>query len=247
MIGCLKNTSKNMSKICLINQPAGLGDIFFLQKFVDLKIQEGFKIIFPVVDNLIFIKDYISKPNLEFYTLSESFTYKQYMGGSQIIKEPEFEYYPIRFADQHLPGSCMEVKYSFVGYNFNEWQDHFTWKRNEEKENNLYYNFLGLKDGEDYVVVSNTWGTVPHTASKPVPYNKMYKVIKVEITDEFTPFDWAKVFENAKEISMVDTSFNYILEKLKLKADKMFLTSRFTTPNFYHIINLFKQNWIYLQ
>ena len=61
MIGCLKNTSKNMSKICLINQPAGLGDIFFLQKFVDLKIQEGFKVIFPVVDNLISASRYFRK------------------------------------------------------------------------------------------------------------------------------------------------------------------------------------------
>jgi len=246
MIGCSKNISKNMSKVCLINQPVGLGDIFFLQKFVDIKIQEGFRVIFPVADNLIFVKDYISKPNLEFYTLNESFDYKQYMGSSEIIKEPEFEYYPIRFADQHLPGSCMEVKYSLVGHDFNGWQNHFVWERNLEKENILYYDFLGLKDDEDYVVVSNTWGTPPHTASKPVPYNKTYKLVKVEITNNFT-FDWAKVFENAKEISIVDTSFNYILEKLKLKADKMFLTSRFTPPNFYHIINLFKQNWIYLQ
>jgi hypothetical protein len=63
--------------------------------------------------------------------------------------------------------------------------------------------------------------------------------------EEFTPFDWAKVIENAKEISIVDTSFNYLIEKLDLKAEKLYLTSRFTPANFSHIINLFKKNWIY--
>jgi hypothetical protein len=236
-----------MSKVCLINQPVGLGDIFFLQKFVDIKIAEGFKVIFPVADNLIFIKDYISKPNLEFYKLSDHFEYKQHFHNSNIIKETNFEYYPIRFADQHLPGSCMEVKYLFVGYDFNGWQEHFSWTRNIQKENHLYYNILGLNDNEDYTVVSNSWGTLPNVATKPVPYNKNYKLVKVEVIDGFNPFDWVKVFENAKEISIVDTSFNYIIEKLNLRADKLLLTSRFTSPNFFHIINLFKKNWIFLQ
>ena len=61
----------------------------------------------------------------------------------------------------------------------------------------------------------------------------------------FTPFDWSKVIENAKEISIVDTSFNYLIEKLDLKSQNLYLTSRFTPPNFSHIINLFKKNWIY--
>ena len=63
--------------------------------------------------------------------------------------------------------------------------------------------------------------------------------------DGYNPFDWAKVIEKASEISIIDTSFNYLIEKLDLNAENLYLTSRFTPPNFSHIINLFKKNWNY--
>ena len=46
-----------MKKVCLINQPAGLGDIFFLQKFVDIKIKEGFDVVYPTIPSLIYVKE----------------------------------------------------------------------------------------------------------------------------------------------------------------------------------------------
>lgn len=234
-----------MSKICLVNQPAGLGDIFFLQKFVDMKISQGFEVIYPTLPSLIYVRDYIKKDGLKFFSMDEDFPHKGSFHEQRIIQTEDFEYYPFNIADRSVPGSCMEAKYTFVGQDYNGWQEHFQWERNTEKENKLYYEVLNLSDSEEYSLVSNVWGTPPTNNFREVPTSGNYRIVSVEMLEEFTPFDWAKVIENAKEISIVDTSFNYLIEKLELKAEKLYLTSRFTPANFSHIINLFKKNWIY--
>ena len=43
-----------MGKAVLINQPCGIGDIFFLQKIVHLNLKKGNRVIYPVNDNLLF-------------------------------------------------------------------------------------------------------------------------------------------------------------------------------------------------
>ena len=234
-----------MFKTCLINQPAGLGDIFFLQKFVDKKISQGFNVIFPVNPTLIYVKEYIQREGLNFYSIDEDFPYKNFFYNHSVVKEENFEYYPFHIADRIIHGSCMKAKYTLAEENFNDWQDYFQWKRNFDKENELYYNILNLKDDEEYSLVSNVWGTPPNVARRDIPTNGKYKEIKIEIIEGYTPFDWSKVIEGAKEIFIVDTSFNYLIEKLNLRAENLYLTSRFTPPNFSHIINLFKKNWIY--
>lgn len=234
-----------MSKICLINQPAGLGDILFLQKFIDKKLSDGFEVIFPVNSNLIFLNEYIIKPNLKFVSIDSDFPHKSSFYGSQIIKTDDFEFYPFSVADRYIKGSCMEAKYTFVNEDYNNWQNHLVWERNIEKENYIFYEYCKLNDGEKYTVVSNTWGTLPHSSKREIQTNQTYPVINIQSIDGYTIFDWAKVLENATEIYMIDTSFNYIIEKLDMSAENLYLFSRFTPPNFSHIINLFKKNWIY--
>ena len=41
-----------MKKVCLINQPAGIGDVFFTQKIVDKFLNEGFNVIYPLEPQL---------------------------------------------------------------------------------------------------------------------------------------------------------------------------------------------------
>ena len=55
-----------MSKICLIRQPAGIGDIFFTQKIVNHFISQGYEVLWPVIEQFEFIKDYIKIDGLTF-------------------------------------------------------------------------------------------------------------------------------------------------------------------------------------
>jgi len=47
-------------KICLINQPAGIGDIFFLQYVARKYLSMGYKVIWPLQERLLWIKDHIT-------------------------------------------------------------------------------------------------------------------------------------------------------------------------------------------
>ena len=66
MIGFLKTIQLIMSKICLIRQPAGIGDIFFTQKIVNHFISQGYEVLWPVIEQFEFIKDYIKIDGLTF-------------------------------------------------------------------------------------------------------------------------------------------------------------------------------------
>ena len=52
-------------KTCLIIQPAGLGDIFFCQKIATHYSKNlGFKVIWPVYEHFLYIKDYIKNDGI---------------------------------------------------------------------------------------------------------------------------------------------------------------------------------------
>ena len=50
-----------------------------------------------------------------------------------------------------------------------------------------------------------------------------YPTVNLRIIENFSLFDWCKVFENAIEIHTVHTGINYILDKLNLKAKKYYM------------------------
>jgi hypothetical protein len=70
-------------------------------------------------------------------------------------------------------------------------------------------------------------------------------VVEMDIINNYSLFDWSKVLENAKEIHMIESSLNYIMETkhINLKAEKMCLYSRIN--NFYEVDYLFKLPWDY--
>lgn len=232
-----------MERICLINQPAGIGDIFFIQKIVDKFIIDGYSVIFPILPQLMFIKEYIKKEKLLFISINENYPFKEYFNSINIINSYNFIYLPLTYADRFYDGSCMEAKYRMVDLNFKDWQSHFKFERNIKKENELYYDILKLNDNSKYTLISNTWGTQPNIATKEIYYEPDDNLIKMKFIDGYTLFDWCKVIENAKQISIVDTSLNYIIDTLNIKANKLYLNSRFTPSNFSHINNLFNTNW----
>ena len=59
--------------VCVINQPAGLGDIFYSQKIAKeiLKCNKANKIIWPVLDHFIYLKNYLEYNGIEYIEQSK--------------------------------------------------------------------------------------------------------------------------------------------------------------------------------
>ena len=212
----------------LINQPAGLGDIIFCQKIAKLlKTKYNHTVIWPVVKDLEYVKDY-----LDF----DGFTINNPLWPTNRIN--------LAIADRIFGGSVLKAKYELVRLDWRDWKDYVGLKRNHEKEQSLY-NKLN-PNNEEYIIVSKLIGTPPGQREIPMKINSNKKIIEVSLIEGYNPFDWCLLLENASEIHMVDTSFNYIMELINVKTKNLHLYSRFyPNTDFSHIEGLFSLPWEY--
>jgi hypothetical protein len=222
-------------KKAFINQPLGLGDIFFLQKAVK-KLSENYdEFYYPVNDNVSFIKDYLIAPYCILLTESE------------FIKDDSYDCIDLNHTFSHFPGGIMKSKYNSLGIDYSDWQNYFNFKRNYQKEKELK-DLLKIKTGEKYAVVSNKWGSYPMTVNtKKINFTTSLRVINVDFIEGYNVFDWCGIFEDATEIYMIETCFNYILEKIDLSDKHLFLWSRHVIPNFWEFDGVFKKPWLKIQ
>lgn len=219
-----------MSKKCYFFQNSGIGDIFYLQKAAHFYANLGYEIIWPILPQLLFLKDYLQTP-AKFSDVTEVFV---------DINDIALNF---QVADRIFPEcKIMEAKYKLVNIDGSDWLNYFNFTRNISKEE-LLYSLLNPND-EDYILVSRNYGTPPDYKKANFGVDTKYgKIIEVDLIEGFTIFDWCKLIENAKEIWMMDTSLNYIIDKLDLKAEKLKLFSR--RPDFSEIDYLFKTKWEY--
>ena len=223
-----------MSKICLIRQPAGIGDIFFCQKIAHHYNDLGYDVVWPVDDVYSFLNDYMGTDKIKFISQSEI---------------PHFDMEIILDGAHHkFPGKqIMTSKYFKYNIDHNDWEKYFNFKRNYKKEKVL---FDQLTNNEPYIFVNKKYGTPPNYSINNSVTNtiidKSLRIVELDLLDNFTIFDWSTIFENAEEIHTIDTSINYIFDKLKLKTDKIFVYPRLGNQTIFELDGLFKTNfeWI---
>jgi hypothetical protein len=237
-----------MDKFCLIKQPAGLGDIFFLQKAASHLIENGYQIIWPVADHYSWLGNYIKRKGISFVKESDDFPYKEYYHHESLIITENFIFLPFECADRILQTLPMKAKYPLVYMSSENWQDHFHFKRNKKREQKLKKH-LGLKDGEDFIFVNDMLGSPPDIYHRPMDIHTELKIARndMKLFDDFHPLDYCWILENAKEIHTVETCFCYLAEKL-VTTDKLFMYSRMVNDrpqnkDFSYIDFVYKKNW----
>lgn len=239
-----------MNKTCLIYQPAGIGDIFYCQGIAKHYVSLGYQVIYPVKTNLLYLKDYLEYEGITFVDENTNFPYKEYYSNfNPSILQGNFIFLNLDHSQYitNMHNNYMESKYKLVNLDYKIWRDEFTIKRNKEREDWLYYDILGLKDGEVYTLLNNKYGTPPNFAEFPIPEieinNKLVDMIFIEGTNIM---DWIKVIENANGIITVDTCIQYIMEKLDLNYNLFYCYTRTGRKDHLQIIkNLFTIPWSY--
>lgn len=216
----------------IIDQPAGLGDIFFCQKIAKKKAEKG-KVMWPVQKSIEWVKNYLTDPNYNIEYITSEVLEEGY---SRLILDG---------AQNKVGGLIMTSKYQIAGMEWYDWSKYFTFTRNIEKENYLYYDHLKLADEETYTFTNKNYGTPPSNIKYNFTEDFKGREIEMEILDGFTVFDWIKVIENASKIAIVDTCLNYIIEKLDVKATDLICYCRHGEYTFNQISPLFKKPWIY--
>jgi len=233
-------------KICLIRQPAGLGDILFSQKIIRKLMEQGYKIVWPVKAEFLWLKQYIS--DINFCSLDEPFPLKEKYSTNKIEKSDTDLIIPLQDADSYFPGICMmDAKYEFVGLSMQDWQSYLKFNRDRKKERELL-EFLDIKENDKFVLLNRFYGSPPNQKACTYleNFNHKLRVIEMNLYNDFTLFDWCEVIERACEIHTVDTSIMYMMEKLKLNA-QLFCYSRYQPAYFGFVSHLFKAPWNYVK
>jgi hypothetical protein len=220
-----------MSKI-LIDQPAGLGDIIFCQKLADYLIGLGHEVVWPISSEYLeAVKKHIPKEGILY--CEEGLDHRDVDG-----------LLSLKFADRKFPNdSVLKAKYLLLDMPYEGWQDSVNLIRDTDREDDLYYNELGLKDGEEYTLLNLNYGTYPDFSKKNIPTPDTEKIVHMDFLEGYTLFDWCKIIENSKVFVSVDTAINYIVEKINTDSTRLELYSRFDTTNWKDIDGLFMKQW----
>lgn len=207
-------------KICLIKQPAGIGDVFFCQKIARIMMQNMYQVVWPLRDDITWIREYI--PDIYFPSVEDLFPGEDiFEKGAGFVIEDNGAFISTATADMtHNDGRIMSSKYSMLGIDYSDWKDYFKFERNLDKENELYYNVLNLTDDSEFVFINNLYNTDIRDSKLLSKEQFNLQVVELKIIDGFTLFDWCKVLEKAKKIYTINTSINYIIEVLDTSYDE---------------------------
>ena len=81
------------------------------------------------------------------------------------VEEKILEFYDDELVAVHFDDGSIYVPLrrlcDNLGLDWKDWRDYIHFNRNIEKEKELYYNVLGLKDDDEFVYVNRLWCTRP--------------------------------------------------------------------------------------
>jgi hypothetical protein len=235
-----------MDKICLIYQPAGIGDIFYSLGIAYHYKKQGYRIIWPVVKEILNLQPYIK--DIEFYDWESNFPKKEYYNHDnlKLIQDDDFVFLPIHRSTDIIGGLIMPSKYELNKLDSKIWKENFEWKRDFQKEDELFNNILCLSEDETYILVNQNFVTPPRTIKFPIDIDTEHKIIPMNYIEGYTVFDWAKVIENASGIITIDTCIQYMIDKLNTKAEFYYCYLRNGYGTYNQIKDIFSTPWIFL-
>lgn len=218
----------------VIDQPGCLGDILFT-----LKISEEFSKIGTVYWN-VFPSIWENGINRVISSSNIGPNQPLYVEGAQILK--------LRDLCPIYDPELMIKKYKTVGIDWKDWSDYVKYDRNYEVEKQLKEH-LGIKDGDRYILFNEKYGMsqVHNGVKKFIPKDYDGKLIEMQIFGGVTIFDWCGILEEAEEIHTVDTSIQYVMETLDLKASKLVAHPRHYKYTIPHVSRLFKKPWEWIE
>ena len=233
------------NKKCLIRQPAGLGDIFYLQKMACHYYDLGYEIIWPVKEPYLYLKDYLNVGKINFCCEDSDFEFKEIFYTDNFIECDEFLFLP-------LQKFVMKTKYPSIYMSDDNWQKFVTIERNLARE---YKCFKELNNNfDEFIFVNDIFASPPEIIKLNLDIKSKFTSAiynKSEFINKYNMFDYLSILEKAKEIHTIETSFCYLIEILST-TDKLFMYPRKIDgekqhSDFKYIEGIYQKRWKHLE
>jgi len=135
-----------------------------------------------------------------------------------------------------------KILYKQMYIPFNLKWDNFYFERDLNKEKEVYYDQLGLKDGEEFIFMQQDPSRNMYIKSKYI--NTDYKVIEFNKRLDVNILDILYTVERAKEVHTFNTGLLTYIDLMNIKHDKLYY-HRYIRP-FIFLWPTLKLNWIIL-
>jgi hypothetical protein len=240
---------------CFVYQPQGTGDIIFIQKIIHHYKSLGYKIIFPLFEYFGWLRPYLAQEGVEFPLLSNDRKIMEpfwasdifyYLMGSTwaLFRKPvvavDFIYLSCGPSTLDNDEEMMTSKYKVSDVDWDNWQDFVKINRNLEKEHELFYDVLGLKDGDEYTLINE------NCSSHRIDIDPVGNSVYMKNIPGYTVFDWITVIEKCSRLITIDTSVPILAEVYMPKHVPCHLLNRYDPPSFVDLPKIFTRlNWQY--
>jgi len=197
----------------LFNQPAGLGDIFFLMAIAQRWQKEGHTIVWPI--DPVYGDYSYNFPGIKFIPQDKFFAYNHYDSKHYIFEDDKYKSFPFRWADVILHGKSvtntqMFDKYRLINEDPEMWRD-LVITRNYKKEDELY-SLLKLGEDEKFNLINENQTRI-NQKTKIILDNGL-RNIYMNTIEGYNMLDWLKVIYKATNIHTVATSILILLDKI---------------------------------
>lgn len=201
----------------VINQYFGIGDIIFSMSALRSLNK---KVLWPVMSHYVEGCNR-AYPDITFIdwkllNLDYEIRHRYTVGDLDVI--------PLRFTDSPVK-DCMKNKYGYFNLKWEDWMENAEYERDRYKEVQLFYTVLGLTNGEEFNLISETFQADFH-GNKKIALDNGLKNIYLKQIPGYSLFDWALVIEKATNIHVVSSSIIYLLELLKPQAKEIKIYKR---------------------
>ena len=240
-----------MKNLCIIKQPAGLGDILFCLK-IAVKIlneKKAKKVVWPVSDVYSYIGEYIDIEGLEFVNENDEFEGKDLYLADQksVTYDKDIMMINLQRADEVIKGvGVMYCKYIMINLNYKNWIDYVNIKRNSQRERKLEDVLNLTKSSSDYHLVNRVFATYPNLLqAKSVPtFKEKFNTVEVKNMNFDRIFDWLGIIERSKSFHTVETAFCYLAALCN--KEEVVVYNRNCKTDFNYVKEIYPSNWQYI-
>jgi hypothetical protein len=239
----------------VVNQPAGLGDLIFVQPILERYVSFGFKVILPIIDHYLhMVKKYLPRVGVSYVHIDSDYPFKNQFNNPNILKDGEYYYLPLAHSHRHVPNCPLMVsKYIFTQTPIVDYRECLPRIRDFSRELKLMT--LMNPENSEFILTNKLFGTPPHSVEREINLESHgEKIIHIDYRDplqsEFNPFDWIGLISAANSLHFVQTSVSLIADIYARSDTKIHLYDRVAagkTPVFFKNIEFVQRNpaWIY--
>ena len=217
-----------------VNQPAGLGDLIFIQPILEQYVSRGFKIILPVIDHYyLMAKKYLPRTGVEYVHIDEDYPFKSEFDNPNLLRDGSNFYLPLRHSDRYFKNCPLMIsKYVFTQTPIVDYRDYIPRVRDFNRELKLMA--LMNPENENFCLVNNIFGTPPNSVEREINLDSTEgKIIRIDYRDpiqsEFHPFDWIGLIQACSSLHFVQTSFSFIADIYARNETRLHLYDRVST------------------